>query len=63
LRADATQVAAREALAGIAGVESVDADMQDSAAAVTVIVAAHTDEAAVHDILARFSFPYTVVEH
>jgi fatty-acyl-CoA synthase len=63
LRADATQLAARAALGAIAGVESVDADRQDSAAAVTVIVGSAAAAAAVRDILARFSFPHTVVEH
>jgi fatty-acyl-CoA synthase len=63
LRADATEVAAREALAAIVGVESVDAHIRDGGASVTVVVGSHADEVAVQDILGRFSFPYTVVEH
>jgi fatty-acyl-CoA synthase len=63
LRADATKMAAHEALADIEGVESVDAEIVDGSAAVTVVVGSAADEVAVHDVLARFSFRYTVVEH
>ncbi len=63
LRADATRSAVADALAGIAGIEAVEADVVDGSTAVRIIVSSAIDEVAVHDILGRFAIEYTVVEH
>jgi fatty-acyl-CoA synthase len=62
LRADATRLAVADALAAIAGVASIAADIRDGSPFVTVTVGRGADEDAVHDVLSRYPITYTVAE-
>lgn len=62
LRADATRNAVEEALAGVGGVDGVDAGVDDGSIVVTVAVNAEADVEAISAALGRYALSWNITE-
>ena len=62
LRADAARIALSEALAAMAGVHAVEADVDDGSIVVTVTIESDADADAVADTLGRYALAWQLKE-